>query len=240
MQVLFNYGPTYLTDQCQAAGLGSIVQNVVPPGFGGAVSQPPALVISFPMHSRLPASNPVHGKTLLSSANSLLKKIRAQVEGSPSPYGSSCNVNVPNYSTYSRFLYVVTRPSWSSFFPHACCPGTLTGNIESTGEAQMTLTTISCMCLQIKFYAANGFYVVLDNQFNLDTTAKDNPWQWLTWWKQLLNDVILDPQSKNRVMLDLLNEPDSQYFGCAQLTICTDVHTDDSLSSMQTVALLFS
>ncbi|EIE25050.1 glycoside hydrolase [Coccomyxa subellipsoidea C-169] len=131
-QVLFNYGPTYLTDQCQAAGLGSIVQNVVPPGFGGAV------------------------------------------EGSPSPYGSSCNVNVPNYSTYSRFLYV------------------------------------------IKFYAANGFYVVLDNQFNLDTTAKDNPWQWLTWWKQLLNDVILDPQSKNRVMLDLLNEPDSQYFGWEQ------------------------
>ncbi|CAL8461992.1 g1523 [Coccomyxa elongata] len=139
LQVLFNYGPAYLTNQCQAAGVGSIVQNVIPPGLGSTASQPPGLV-----------------------------------EGTPSSYGTSCNEYVPNYSTYARFLYTV------------------------------------------QFFAANGFYIVLDNQFNLDTTAKDNPGQWLSWWKQLLGDVILDPQSRNQVMLDLLNEPDSQYYGWEQ------------------------
>jgi hypothetical protein len=66
---------------------------------------------------------------------------------------------------------------------------------------------------QIRFLAANGFYVVLDNQFNLDNTAQSNPSQWLSWWQQLLTDVVSDPASKNYVMLDLLNEPDSQYYG---------------------------
>ena len=80
-------------------------------------------------------------------------------------------------------------------------------------EVHFVSSSLGCLFLQVKFYAANGFYVVLDNQFNLDTTAKDNPGQWLSWWQQLLNDVITDPESKNRVMLDLLNEPDSQYYG---------------------------
>ena len=88
--------------------------------------------------------------------------------------------------------------------------------MHATMHAAMQATTLimhACASLQIRFFAANGFYVVLDNQFNLDTTAKDDPAQWLTWWKQLLSDVILDPQSRNQVMVDLLNEPDSQYYG---------------------------
>lgn len=44
-------------------------------------------------------------------------------------------------------------------------------------------------------------------------TAKDNPSQWLAWWKQVLRDVISDPASKARVMVDLLNEPDSHGLG---------------------------
>jgi hypothetical protein len=32
--------------------------------------------------------------------------------------------------------------------------------------------------------------------------------QWVTWWSQLLTDVVADPASKNRVMVDLMNEPD--------------------------------
>lgn len=66
--------------------------------------------------------------------------------------------------------------------------------------------------LQVRYFTANGFYVVLDNQFNADDTAKTMTWQWVQWWKQVLQDVIMDSASRNQVMLDLLNEPDSQFW----------------------------
>ena len=68
--------------------------------------------------------------------------------------------------------------------------------------------------LQVRYLTANGFYVVLDNQFNADSSAKSMPGQWLQWWRQLLTDVIADQRSRNQVMLDLLNEPDSQFWRC--------------------------
>ena len=66
--------------------------------------------------------------------------------------------------------------------------------------------------LQVRYLTANGFYVVLDNQFNADPSAKRMPGQWLQWWRQVLTDVIADQHSRNQVMVDLLNEPDSQYW----------------------------
>ena len=66
--------------------------------------------------------------------------------------------------------------------------------------------------LQVRYFTANGFYVLLDNQFNADDTAKAMPGQWVQWWKQVLQDVIADSASRNQVMLDLLNEPDSQFW----------------------------
>ena len=70
---------------------------------------------------------------------------------------------------------------------------------------------VQCL-LQVRYFTANGFYVLLDNQFNADPSAKTQTWQWLEWWKQLLTDVISDSASRNQVMLDLLNEPDSQFW----------------------------
>ena len=66
--------------------------------------------------------------------------------------------------------------------------------------------------LQVRYFTANGFYVLLDNQFNADPSAKTQTSQWLQWWKQLLTDVISDSASRNQVMLDILNEPDSQFW----------------------------
>ncbi len=68
------------------------------------------------------------------------------------------------------------------------------------------------MLLQVRYLTANGFYVVLDNQFNADPSAKVMTGQWLQWWRQVLSDVIADQHSRNQVMVDLLNEPDSQYW----------------------------
>ena len=65
---------------------------------------------------------------------------------------------------------------------------------------------------QVRYFTANGFYVLLDNQFNADDTAKAMPGQWVAWWRQVLQDVIADAASRNQVMLDLLNEPDSQFW----------------------------
>lgn len=70
------------------------------------------------------------------------------------------------------------------------------------------------LMLQVRYLTANGFYVVLDNQFNADSSAKTMTGQWLQWWRQLLADVIADQHSRNQVMVDLLNEPDSQFWGC--------------------------
>ncbi|KAK9839537.1 hypothetical protein WJX81_008252 [Elliptochloris bilobata] len=62
----------------------------------------------------------------------------------------------------------------------------------------------------IRFLVRNHFYVVLDNQLNIDSTALDDPVRWVGLWEQLLADVVADPVSKARVMVDILNEPDSR------------------------------
>ena len=42
----------------------------------------------------------------------------------------------------------------------------------------------------MRYFTANGFYVVLDNQFNADDTAKMMTYQWLQWWKQVLPGLL--------------------------------------------------
>ena len=69
----------------------------------------------------------------------------------------------------------------------------------------------------IRFLVRNHFYVVLDNQLNIDSTALDDPVRWVGLWEQLLTDVVADPVSKARVMVDILNEPDSRDLQCAPL-----------------------
>ena len=68
----------------------------------------------------------------------------------------------------------------------------------------------------IRFLVRNHFYVVLDNQLNIDATALDDPVRWVGLWEQLLADVVADPVSKARVLVDILNEPDSRDLQCAR------------------------
>lgn len=61
----------------------------------------------------------------------------------------------------------------------------------------------------VDFFAANGFYVVLDNQFNYDTTATDDVGLWVAQWRKLWTEMVARyPASSRRVLLDVLNEPD--------------------------------
>lgn len=60
----------------------------------------------------------------------------------------------------------------------------------------------------VRFFTANGFYVLIDNHLSFDNTAVSDTAQWLTWYKQLMTDIVQLPSTRNRVMVDIMNEPD--------------------------------
>ena len=63
----------------------------------------------------------------------------------------------------------------------------------------------------INFFAKNGFYVLIDNHLREDQTVLENSETWVQNWVKLLTAILQDPISKDKIMLDLLNEPD--HFG---------------------------
>lgn len=66
-------------------------------------------------------------------------------------------------------------------------------------------TTFNRLVYVVRLLTHNGFYVMLDNQFNLDTSVLDNQNQWLSDWTNLLKAVAQDPISRSRLMVDVLN-----------------------------------
>lgn len=66
-------------------------------------------------------------------------------------------------------------------------------------------TTFNRLVYVVRLLTHNGFYVMLDNQFNLDTSVLDNQNQWLSDWTNLLKAVAKDPISRSRLMVDVLN-----------------------------------
>ncbi len=75
-------------------------------------------------------------------------------------------------------------------------------------------TTFNRLVYVVKLLTHNGFYVLLDNQFNLDTTVLDNQSQWLSDWVTLLKAVAQDSISSQMLMIDVLNV--WQALGCIQ------------------------
>ena len=153
-----------------------------------------------------------------------------QPQGTPrGTVTSMCNSDVPSQAVYARFLMVV-RMVTSMRLAQAITSAVMELEFQFAGACQHTLSIQdSCWnpehdtqtmshaesgkgALQVRYFTANGFYVLLDNQFNADDTAKAMPGQWVAWWRQVLQDVIADSASRNQVTLDLLNEPDSQFW----------------------------
>lgn len=71
-------------------------------------------------------------------------------------------------------------------------------------------TTIDRFVWVVQYFTANNFYVLLDNQFNLDTTVLDKYDQWIKWWPDLVSRISEDPVAATRIMVDVLNEPDCE------------------------------
>ena len=68
----------------------------------------------------------------------------------------------------------------------------------------------------VQFLAYNNFYVLIDDHSE-DPTVQNDPNQWVLYWSQLMTDIQKDPRTRNRVMVDLLNEPDHASYSWAQV-----------------------
>jgi len=61
----------------------------------------------------------------------------------------------------------------------------------------------------VKFYIQNGFYVMIDNHLREDQTALNNPNVWVQEYAKLIKDLAADPVVKEKLIVDILNEPDN-------------------------------
>jgi hypothetical protein len=57
-------------------------------------------------------------------------------------------------------------------------------------------------------WCVSGWYVLIDNHLNSDSTAVDSTTEWMTGWARVMTAINADPVSKKFVMYDILNEPD--------------------------------
>ena len=62
----------------------------------------------------------------------------------------------------------------------------------------------------VQYFARNGMYVIIDNHVNLDPTVIEDPAQWVKYWSQLMTSIKQDPLTAAYVLVDIMNEPDSQ------------------------------
>ncbi|WP_068470682.1 cellulase family glycosylhydrolase [Candidatus Protochlamydia phocaeensis] len=70
-------------------------------------------------------------------------------------------------------------------------------------------TTLNRFLWVVNFFAQNGFYVLIDNHLREDQTVLQSPQQWVQDWVKLVTAISQDPVSKEKLMIDLLNEPDN-------------------------------
>lgn len=70
-------------------------------------------------------------------------------------------------------------------------------------------TTFNRFLWVVNFFARNGFYVLIDNHLREDQTVLQNQQQWVQDWVNLVSAISQDPISKDRIMIDILNEPDN-------------------------------
>ncbi|CAL5222763.1 g5175 [Coccomyxa viridis] len=105
-------------------------------------------------------------------------------------------------------------PPGTNLPPTAIPPAQLAPSNSSSGtcNADMPNTSVYTRFLYVvKVLVDNGFYVLIDNHLNTDSTAVDNPTGWVTYWANLMASIVaMGPQYQNSVMADILNEPDAR------------------------------
>ena len=69
----------------------------------------------------------------------------------------------------------------------------------------------------VKFYAENGFYVMIDNHLREDQTALEDAELWTQLYADLIKDLMEDPVVAEHLIVDILNEPD--HYGVSWETV---------------------
>ena len=136
-----------------------------------------------------------------------------------------CNQNLPNDSVYHRFLYVIQVRSaftldlkpfnhhisiYQKALLHAPSLGIrlhLVRHILVSSLSQSVENFSDLGPCPLQFLARNNFYILIDDHSE-DPTVQNDPNLWVQYWTQLMTDITADPISRNRVMVDILNEPD--------------------------------
>ena len=71
-------------------------------------------------------------------------------------------------------------------------------------------STLDRFLWTVDYLTANGLYVMLDNQFNLDQTATQQPSLWVERWTDLATRLTKQyPRAASMSLIDILNEPDA-------------------------------
>ncbi|BDA48966.1 probable major extracellular endoglucanase at N-terminal half [Coccomyxa sp. Obi] len=101
----------------------------------------------------------------------------------------------PPGTTPSRSL-----PQWTT--PPASVPGACNAYLPEDSTLNRFMWTVD-------YFTSQGFYIILDNQFNLDQTATQDTQKWLNRWLDLMTQLSTKyPDATSRVICDVLNEPD--------------------------------
>lgn len=124
----------------------------------------------------------------------------------PKNYAQGCTI-----ATQSQIQASVTNPSVpvpaGDTIPPMVAPPQRQAN--TCNDYLPNDTTLNRFLWVVNFFAKNGFYVLIDNHFREDQTVLQSQQQWLQYWVQLVTAISKDPVSRDRLMIDLLNEPDN-------------------------------
>ncbi len=71
-------------------------------------------------------------------------------------------------------------------------------------------TTFNRYVWMVNFFAQNGFYALVDNHLREDPTAVEDQKKWVDEWVKLATAISKQPNVKDHVMFDILNEPDKE------------------------------
>ena len=73
-------------------------------------------------------------------------------------------------------------------------------------------TTLNRFLWVVSYLARNNFFVIIDDHSS-DPTVNTNQTLWLQLWTDLVTRISADPIAAGRLIIDILNEPDSRNFG---------------------------
>ena len=120
-------------------------------------------------------------------------------------------------ATMEQLIGGVTPPNAA---PGGFTPQTTPANPSPPGSCNYYLPNTAVFdrfVFVVRFFAQNGFYVLLDDQSQGDPTVLNDIPTWIGYWTELMKEFAADPATNPYIMVDPFNEPD--YFNMKWETV---------------------